>query len=117
MEPSRIIARFEASLSDIIGVDIEGACPLLNSTQAAESFSSRKKCPWIRQPSAVRREDDSADGGREDDMDVGNDEIVDEDKSQALDESDGDTTSSGYAPIKSTFAIASCAFGSFFVFW
>ena len=116
-EPSRIISRFEASLSDIIAVDIEGACPLLNSTQAAESFSSRKKCPWIRQPSAVRREDDSADGGREDDMDVGNDEIVDEDKSQALDESDGDTTSSGYAPIKSTFAIASCAFGSFFVFW
>ena len=117
MEPSSIIARFETSLSDIIAVDIEGACPLLNSTQAAESFSEKMECPWIRQPSAVRRDDDnSADGGREDDMDVGNDEIVDEDMSQALDEDEDDTTSSGYASIKSTFAIASCVFGSFFVF-
>ena len=117
MEPSAIIARFKEDLNSVLAVDMEVACPLLNSTQAAETFSENMECPWIRQPSAVRREDDSADGGREDDMDVENDEIIDEDMFQALSENEDDTTSIGYASIKSKFAIVSCFFGSFFVFW
>jgi hypothetical protein len=114
IEPSNIIARFKEDLNDILAVDMEAACPRFNSTQAAESFSNKMQCPWIRQPSAVRREDNSADGGRTEDMDVDDNS---EEMPQALDESEGDTTSSGFASILSSLTIASCVFFSSLAFW